>query len=402
MGVPETLLSDQGANLSLSEIMQDLYKVLGIKKVRTTAYHPPCNGAQEVERRHKDMVNILKKLVGDSPNVWQDHLDIALFALNSAVCSSTGYSPYDLVFSYQVRLPADLVFSVTTTQHYQSGAHLRSENYYRFKDIFDKVRATIDTNMKLRKRTYDRQKNFIKYKVGDRVLVYRPVPAEVKEWRKFKNTFIGPFEIKKVISEHNYLVEHIDNKKELVVHFDTLRYLRTIQRETGIPAEKGSGHQSVKQEEIITNTEESVKIEEGLWSHMEEQEVIAKESKNSSPGERGLETILESEEIEPERGQNSGLYEYEQEEVQESPQEGEETNQSSEEEQNQDSDVEELALEEERQPEGSVQEAGQDEESNVSSGEDRNVDEEASRRSARAKRAPARFADEQNKYYGPK
>ena len=70
MGVPETLLSDQGANLSLSEIMQDLYKVLGIKKVRTTAYHPACNGALEVERRHKDMVNILKKLVGDSPNVW--------------------------------------------------------------------------------------------------------------------------------------------------------------------------------------------------------------------------------------------------------------------------------------------------------------------------------------------
>ena len=36
-GVPKALLSDRGTNL-LSHLMQDLYKMLGIKKLNTTAY----------------------------------------------------------------------------------------------------------------------------------------------------------------------------------------------------------------------------------------------------------------------------------------------------------------------------------------------------------------------------
>ena len=45
-GVPDALLSDQGANL-LSHLMIDLCKLLGLKKLNTTAYHPQCNGMVE-------------------------------------------------------------------------------------------------------------------------------------------------------------------------------------------------------------------------------------------------------------------------------------------------------------------------------------------------------------------
>ena len=38
-GIPEALLSDRGANL-LSHLMQDVCKLLGIKKLNTTSYHP--------------------------------------------------------------------------------------------------------------------------------------------------------------------------------------------------------------------------------------------------------------------------------------------------------------------------------------------------------------------------
>ena len=45
-GVPECLLSDRGTNL-LSNLMMELCKILGIKKLNTTAYHPQCDGAVE-------------------------------------------------------------------------------------------------------------------------------------------------------------------------------------------------------------------------------------------------------------------------------------------------------------------------------------------------------------------
>jgi len=45
-GVPESLLSDRGTNL-LSHLMTDLCKILGTKKLNTTAYHPECDSMVE-------------------------------------------------------------------------------------------------------------------------------------------------------------------------------------------------------------------------------------------------------------------------------------------------------------------------------------------------------------------
>ena len=39
LGIPEEILSDQGANF-ISKLMQDLYKLLGVKPIRTSPYHP--------------------------------------------------------------------------------------------------------------------------------------------------------------------------------------------------------------------------------------------------------------------------------------------------------------------------------------------------------------------------
>ena len=46
-GVPEALLSNRGTNLLLSYLMQDVCKMLGIRKLNTTSHHPQCNGMIE-------------------------------------------------------------------------------------------------------------------------------------------------------------------------------------------------------------------------------------------------------------------------------------------------------------------------------------------------------------------
>ena len=45
-GVPKELLSDRGANL-LSNLMIDICKLTGMKKINTTAYHPQTDGFVE-------------------------------------------------------------------------------------------------------------------------------------------------------------------------------------------------------------------------------------------------------------------------------------------------------------------------------------------------------------------
>ena len=55
-GVPDELLSDRGANLLLS-LLVDLCRLLGMKKVNTTASHPQTDGLIEnVNRTNRAMI----------------------------------------------------------------------------------------------------------------------------------------------------------------------------------------------------------------------------------------------------------------------------------------------------------------------------------------------------------
>jgi len=59
-GVPEALLSDRGTNL-LSTLMQDICRLLGIKKLNMTSHHPHCDG----------MIEKLNRTVAEaSSQVW--------------------------------------------------------------------------------------------------------------------------------------------------------------------------------------------------------------------------------------------------------------------------------------------------------------------------------------------
>ena len=57
-GVPEALLSDSGTNL-LSHLMKDTCKLLGIRKLNTTAYYPQCD--RLMERYNRTLNTALRK-----------------------------------------------------------------------------------------------------------------------------------------------------------------------------------------------------------------------------------------------------------------------------------------------------------------------------------------------------
>ena len=58
-GFPEQLHSDQGPQFE-SEVIAEMCKTMGIRKTRTTPYHPACNG--EIERFNKTLVTVWLQL----------------------------------------------------------------------------------------------------------------------------------------------------------------------------------------------------------------------------------------------------------------------------------------------------------------------------------------------------
>ena len=75
--IPEALLSDRGTNL-LSCLMQDVCKLLGVKKLNTTAHHPQCNGM--IERFNQTLKTMLRKHVSQHGMQWETYLSGVLWA----------------------------------------------------------------------------------------------------------------------------------------------------------------------------------------------------------------------------------------------------------------------------------------------------------------------------------
>ena len=72
-------------------VVEDLCKLYGVKKLRTSSYHAQTNG--QVERMNQTLIHLIGKLDEDKKACWLKHLPELLMAYNSTCSAVTGYSP---------------------------------------------------------------------------------------------------------------------------------------------------------------------------------------------------------------------------------------------------------------------------------------------------------------------
>lgn len=112
-GFPEKLHSDQGPDFE-SKTIKELCDLAGIHKVRTTPYHPRGN---PVERFNRTLLNMLGTLKTSEKQHWRDFVKPLVHAYNCTKHDTTGFTPYELMFGRQPRLPIDLAFNVPLNRH---------------------------------------------------------------------------------------------------------------------------------------------------------------------------------------------------------------------------------------------------------------------------------------------
>uniref|UniRef100_A0A3Q3K843 Gypsy retrotransposon integrase-like protein 1 n=1 Tax=Monopterus albus TaxID=43700 RepID=A0A3Q3K843_MONAL len=166
-GFPERLHSDQGPDFE-STTIKELCEIAGIKKVRTTPYHPRGN---PVERFNRTLLQMLGTLSESDKHHWKDFVKPLVHAYNCTKNEVTGFSPYELMFGRQPRLPIDLVFglfpssSKPTHSQYVSGLKDRLEESYKI------ATANAKKNAERNKARFDKRVVNSTLEEGDRVLV---------------------------------------------------------------------------------------------------------------------------------------------------------------------------------------------------------------------------------------
>jgi len=98
---PSKLLSDQGKNF-LSNLVKSVCEYFKINKVQTTPYHPQCDGL--VERFNKTLCKMLSAYANSNQTNWDLYLPLVLFAYRTAEQSSSGFSPFSLLYGREPRL----------------------------------------------------------------------------------------------------------------------------------------------------------------------------------------------------------------------------------------------------------------------------------------------------------
>ena len=89
LGTPEFLHWDQGRNFE-SCLLKETCKSLGIKKTRTTAYHPQGNSL--IERGNRTILQMLRCYVEKS-HEWEKFLPLVLSSFGATKHASTGITP---------------------------------------------------------------------------------------------------------------------------------------------------------------------------------------------------------------------------------------------------------------------------------------------------------------------
>ena len=218
---PEQLHSDQGRQFE-GRLIAQICRMLGISKTRTTPYHPQGDGL--VERFNRTLVSMLSVAVQDRHHEWEDHLRATCMAYNTSVQSTTGFTPFYLMFGREARMPLDMMFG-----HPDSSPEGASDSEYavQLRDRLQRAYLVVRTNFQ---RAFGRQKIHYDQKVhgkplavGDLVWLHSPVVPAGRS-KKLHRPWTGPFKILKKLSEQVYRIQStVGTKRRLVVHFDRLK-----------------------------------------------------------------------------------------------------------------------------------------------------------------------------------
>jgi len=202
LGVPTEILSDQGTQF-MSEVMKQVNKLLGVNAMRSSPYHPQCNGL--VERFNGTLKKMLQRMCSERPKDWDRYINALLFAYREVPQRSTGFSPFELMYGREVRGPMQILKELWTDDCIDD--EVKNTYQYVF-DLQNRMEKTMEVaqeellkSQEANKKYFDLKSRNRSFKAGDKVLLLLPTDNS-----KLLVSWKGPYEVVEKTAKHNYRI----------------------------------------------------------------------------------------------------------------------------------------------------------------------------------------------------
>ena len=199
LGIPDEILTDLGRQF-VSNCMQEVSRLLNIRQLTTTPYHPMCNGL--VERFNRTLKTMLRRLCSEQPRLWHRYVNALLFAYREVPQESTGYSPFELLYGRTVRGPMKILKELWTGEGEMTEpktSYLRAtfelptfELRERLEQTMALAQQTLERAQSRYKGAYDKKARERKLEVGEKVFLLLPTCGNrlLMQWQ-------GPYVVQK-------------------------------------------------------------------------------------------------------------------------------------------------------------------------------------------------------------
>jgi transposase InsO family protein len=204
-GVPSRLHSDQGRCFE-SAIVQELCKLYGIGKSRTTRYYP--QGNSQCERFNRTLHSLLVTLPPEKKSKWPEFLPELTYMYNVTPHSSTGYSPYYLMYGRDPHLPIDIVLGLgSSSEELESTDEWLQQHTSNLRLASELARYNLYRAALGRQKTYNSKAKEAPLTIGSRVLLRHRVLGRNKiqdHWQPV------PYKVIDKLKDNGYTVQLAD------------------------------------------------------------------------------------------------------------------------------------------------------------------------------------------------
>lgn len=207
-GIPEQIVTDNASYFSKSETFKNLLNSHKIKVHFTTPNHH--DGNAPVNKFHSTMLEHYRLLKEQYPNET-DLVPYVIIAYNNTIHSTTGYTPFELVYGHtNLRDPSILTNRNFYTDYVNSHAD-------KVKSLYEQVTHKEQERKQTRNEVHEPKIH--NFKVND--MVY--ITAHGSSRNKSSNRYAGPFKIVELLEHNRVSILNPTNNKLFITHVKELR-----------------------------------------------------------------------------------------------------------------------------------------------------------------------------------